>query len=115
MRDLIKLIRLLAWLLLIAAVYQELRKAPTLRAWHGKVAGVVPYDFRIPTFERLRAAYWDPDSEVVFSEHVFGVGWAINIPVFARKVATTLSQYVEASREAAQRLRPTGTEDGGRD
>lgn len=106
MRDLIKLIRLLAWLTVAAAIYQELRKPPALRTWHGKVAGVVPYDFRVPTPERLRQAYWDPDSDVVFSERVFGVGWAVNIPVFTRKVVEIVRQYVEASREAAERLRP---------
>jgi hypothetical protein len=46
---------------------------------------------------------------VMFSENVWGVGWAVNIPVFARKTAATLRQYFEASRQAAGRLRP---EDG---
>ncbi len=110
MRDLMKLIRLVAWLSLGAAIYQELRKPPPLRTWHGKVAGVIPYDFRIPTAERIRQAYWNPDSDVVFTEHVFGVGWSVNIPVFTRKMVTALRQYVEASREAAERLRPTGSE-----
>ncbi len=106
MGDLLKLIRLAGWATVVAAVYQELRKPPALRTWHGKVAGVVPYDFRVPTLERLRQAYWDPESDVVFSERVFGVGWAVNIPVFTRKLVATLEQWVEASREAAERLRP---------
>ena len=106
MRDFVRLIRFAIWLTVAAAVYQELRKPPTLRTWHGKVGGVVPYDFRIPTPERLRRAYWDPESDVVFSEHVWGVGWAVNFPVLARKLVATLRQYVQASREAAERLRP---------
>lgn len=105
MRDLVKLIRLLVWLSVAAAIYQELRKPPAMRTWHGTVAGVVPYDFRVPTWERVRDAYWNPDSDVVFSERVWGVGWAVNIPVFTRKLVLTLRQYVEASREAAERLR----------
>jgi len=105
-RDLARLTRFLVWATVAAAIYQELRKPQTLRTWHGKVAGVVPYDFRVPTLERLRRAYWDPDSDVVFSEHVFGVGWAVNLPVFGRKLIATLEQYVDASREAAERLRP---------
>jgi hypothetical protein len=105
-RDLVKLIRLLFWATVAAAIYQELRKPPTARTWHGKVAGIVPYDFRIPTLERLLDAYWSPDSDVVFSEHVWGVGWAINIPVFTRKTFAAARQYFEASREAAERLRP---------
>lgn len=106
MRDVLKLIRLAIWATVAAAIYQELRRPSSLRTWHGKVAGVVPYDFRVPTLERLRQAYWDPRSDVVFSEHVWGVGWAVNIPVFTRKLVQTVQQYVEASREAAERLRP---------
>lgn len=106
MRDLINLVRLAAWASVAAAIYQELRKPPPLRTWHGKVAGIVPYDFRVPTLERLKQAYWDPESDVVFSEHVWGVGWAVNVPVFTRKLVATLRQYVDASRDAAERLRP---------
>ncbi len=106
MRDLMKLVRLAVWLTVAAAVYQELRKPPAMRTWHGKVAGVVPYDFRIPTIERLREAYWNPDSDVVFTERVWGVGWAVNIPTFTRKLVHTIQQYFEASREAAGRMRP---------
>lgn len=105
-RELIKLARLAIWATVAAAIYQELRKPPPLRTWHGKVAGVVPYDFRVPTIERLKQAYWDPDSDVVFSEHAWGVGWAVNLPVFTRKLAETLRQYLDTSREAAERLRP---------
>ena len=106
MRDLLKLIRLAVWVTVAAAIYQELRKPTTLRTWHGKVAGVVPYDFRVPTLDRVKKAYWDPDSDIVFSERVWGVGWAVNIPVFTRKLIATIEQYVAASREAAERLRP---------
>jgi hypothetical protein len=42
MTDLIKMIRTLAWLSFFAALYQELRKPPEERTWHGKVAGIVP-------------------------------------------------------------------------
>ncbi|HYY55624.1 MAG TPA: hypothetical protein VFA01_09605 [Candidatus Dormibacteraeota bacterium] len=106
MRDLVKAFRLLFWGTLAAAVYQELKKPPTLRTWHGKVGGVVPYDFRVPTLERIRDAYWNPNSDRVFSERVIGVGWAINIPTAARKLAEIVQQYIEASRDAAERLRP---------
>jgi hypothetical protein len=105
-RDLIKAIRLLFWASIAAAVYQELKKPPALRTWHGKVGGVIPYDFRVPTLDRLRDAYWNPSSDTVFSERVFGVGWSVNIPVAARRLNEIVRQYVEASREAADRLRP---------
>ena len=109
MGDLIKLIRTLAWFALAAALYQELKKAPEERTWHGKVAGGIPYDFRVPTFERFRDAYWDPDTDRVFSDKVIGVGWAVNIPVAARRLSEIVSQYADASAklrgEASARLR----------
>ena len=92
-----KLIRLAFWGALIAAIYQELKKAPEERTWHGKVAGTVPYDFRVPTMDRFREAYWDPENERVFSEKVIGVGWAVNIPVAARRLSEIVSQYADAS------------------
>lgn len=104
MNDLVKLIRTLAWVAFAAAIYQELRKPPDARAWNGKVAGVVPYDFRLPTLDRLREAYWDPGNEQVFSEKVFGVGWAVNIPVAARKLSEIVSQYAESSASLRRRV-----------
>ena len=98
MKDLYRLVRSAVWIAFFAALYQELRKPDPERTWNGKVAGVIPYDFRLPTLERLRSAYWDPSSDVVFSEKVFGVGWAVNLPVAARKVAALVEQYAEASR-----------------
>jgi len=109
MKDLMRTIQTLFWVALIAAIYQELRKPPEERTWHGKVLGSVPYDFRVPTLERLRDAYWDPDSDRVFSDRVFGVGWAVNIPVAARKLSAIVSQYADASArlraEAQAKLR----------
>jgi hypothetical protein len=98
MKDLYRLARTAVWLAFFGALYQELKKPDAERTWHGKVAGVVPYDFRLPTFERLREAYWNPESDQIFSEHVFGVGWAVNIPVASRKVAGLVDQYADATR-----------------
>ena len=115
MKDLVRLIRTLAWTAFAAAIYQELRKPPEARSWNGKVAGVVPYDFRIPTIDRLREAYWAPDNDQVFSEMVFGVGWAVNFPVAARKVSEIVSQYAESSaalrRRVSQRDEPPALRD----
>jgi hypothetical protein len=104
MKELLKLIRTLAWLAFAAAIYQELRKPPEARTWNGKVAGVVPYDFRVPTLDRLRDAYWAPDSDQLVSENVFGVGWALNIPVAARKLSEIVSQYAESSAALRRRV-----------
>jgi hypothetical protein len=71
--------RLLAFGLVAAAVATELSKPEAERTWHGKVIGVVPYDFRPPTWQRIRDAYWNPDSDALFSDRVWGVGWAVNL------------------------------------
>jgi len=64
--------------LVTAAIYQEIQKPPEERTWHGRVAGFVPYDFRPPTLERLREAYWNPGDPRFLTDRVLGVGWAIN-------------------------------------
>jgi hypothetical protein len=67
------------------AIY-ELRKPADQRTWHGEIAGVVPYDLRPPSIERVRRSLWDPESERLLTPQVFGVGWAINLGRLARLV-----------------------------
>lgn len=67
----------------IVAVIQELRKPPDERTWEGKVADLVPYDFRLPTVERAKATYWNPEGPMI-SGKLFGVGWAPNFGYLAR-------------------------------
>jgi hypothetical protein len=74
-----RLIRFAAFGLVVAAVATELSKPEAERTWEGKVFGLVPYDFRPPTWERIRNAYWNPNSDRLFSDRVFGVGWAVNL------------------------------------
>ena len=64
--------------LTLAAVFQELEKPKEERKWCGKVAGIFPYDFRIPTIQRLKESYWNPYESRVFTPPVFGLGWAVN-------------------------------------
>jgi hypothetical protein len=64
--------------LTLAAISQEMNKPPAERTWTGKVFNLIPYDFRPPTWDRLRAAYWNPDDPRIFTERPLGVGWAIN-------------------------------------
>ena len=93
MKDLVSLLRTAIWLAFFGAIYQELKKPAEERTWHGKVVGVVPYDFRVPDLERIRQAYWDPDSDVLFTEMVVGVGWSVNLPVAFRKLSALVQQY----------------------
>ena len=74
-----RLVRVAVFGLVVAAVATELSKPALERTWEGRVLGVVPYDFRPPTWQRIRDAYWNPRSDRLFSDRVFGVGWAINL------------------------------------
>ena len=70
-------IRRVLFLLLLAgiaqAVVEQLRRPSEERTWEGKVAGVVPYDFRPPTPARLKQAFWAPE-EAFVTPHSPGVG-----------------------------------------
>ncbi|MFC1992805.1 hypothetical protein ACFLV3_03230 [Chloroflexota bacterium] len=73
-----QLLQVTVFALALAAVFQEMEKTPEERKWHGKVAGLVPYDFRIPTIEKFKDAYWNPYETRVLTPRVFGIGWGIN-------------------------------------
>jgi hypothetical protein len=84
MDDLRKLIKWTAIVLGVIAVAEQLRRPADERTWEGTVVGFVPYDFRMPTIERARSRWWNPDEPRLFVPQVFGVGWTIN---FARLTA----------------------------
>jgi hypothetical protein len=85
-----KVAKLVGTTLVAAAVVQELRKPSAERTWHGHLAGLIPYDFRPPTLERFRAAWWNPDDPRIFTDRVFGVGWAVNVGRVARLTRETV-------------------------
>jgi hypothetical protein len=89
--DLLWLLRMVALAAVAGAVYTELRKPPAERTWHGRLLGIVPYDFRMPSLERLREAYWNPRSPKLFTDRPLGVGWAINIPTALRRLGFSTS------------------------
>jgi len=74
-----RLVKIAGFALFAAAVAQEMAKPEGERTWRGKVGGVVPYDFRPPTWDRMMEAYWNPSDPRLFTDRVFGVGWAINL------------------------------------
>ncbi|MDQ3691922.1 MAG: hypothetical protein M3406_18185 [Chloroflexota bacterium] len=84
--DLMWLLRMAVFGAVAGALYTELRKPPQDRTWNGKLLGFVPYDFRPPTLEHLRTAYWNPRSPKLFSDRPLGVGWAVNIPTLLRRL-----------------------------
>jgi hypothetical protein len=87
--------------LIATAVYRELQKAPEERTWHGRVAGFVPYDFRMPTPERLREAYWNPDEPRIFTDRVLGIGWAINLYSLLQVLSELIAKLRTTIRERA--------------
>ena len=93
-----RLIRTAVLLLAAAALAQELGKPEAERTWHGRVLGV-PYDFRWPTWQRIRDAYWNPNSDRLFSDRVFGVGWAVNL-YRAKTLMEAAFERLMGSREA---------------
>lgn len=72
--------------LLVAAIVTELRRPAGQRTWHGKVAGVVPYDLRMPNPRRIREAVWNPANQRLIVPHAFGVGWTVNAGYLTRRV-----------------------------
>lgn len=80
-----RLMGLIGLLLLAGAMFNEYGKEPEKRSGHGTVADIVPYDFRLPTGERLRATFWNPDGPL-FASTVFGIGWTVNLGRLARLI-----------------------------
>lgn len=69
---------ILTLIYVVIAIRQQLQRPPEERTWYGKIAGI-PYDFRLPTVDRIRATYWNKDTSKIVLPQVFGIGWAINL------------------------------------
>ncbi len=77
MRWTVRLIEAAVVTITLAAICQELEKPREERRWHGKL-GAIPYDFRVPTIERFRESFWDPDNNNIFTPGFWGIGWSVN-------------------------------------
>ena len=82
-----------------AAIGQELAKEPEQRTWKGKVAGV-PYNFHLASWGEVASEYWNPQSDSIFTPHVIGMGWGINLAA----VVNRLRQLSETNAPEAQPL-----------
>lgn len=91
-----RLLRAALFFLTLAAVAQELNKPESERQWHGRVAGV-PYDFRFPTLNRFRDAYWNPNNPHLFTDRVIGIGWAVNFAQLIPRLQENLRRLGERS------------------
>ncbi|MDW7981572.1 MAG: hypothetical protein RMH81_01965 [Thermomicrobium sp.] len=95
--------RLVRWItlgLIGAALYDQLRRAPAERTWVGHV-GPVPYDFRRPSLERLRASLYDPANAQLFTPIAWGIGWSLNLATAQR----VLGPCLERARTSLSALR----------
>ena len=88
----VRLIQATVITITIAAVCQELEKPKEERHWHGKL-GIIPYDFRLPTLERFKESYWNPDSESIFTKEAWGIGWAVNFHALLEKMRVIGESY----------------------
>ena len=79
-----RIVKLVAFAVFVAAIVEQLRLPAEERTWEGRVGGLVPYDFRMPTLDRARSRWWNPQDDRVFVPTVFGVGWTINVARLAR-------------------------------
>jgi hypothetical protein len=79
-----RIVKLAAFAVTVAAVVEQLRLPADQRTWEGRVGGLVPYDFRMPTLDRAKARWWNPQDDRLFVPTVFGVGWTINAARVAR-------------------------------
>jgi len=77
----------------LAIVCQELEKPREERHWHGKL-GFIPYDFRLPTLERFKEAYWNPENTDIFTPEAWGIGWAINFHALLEKLRLVSESYL---------------------
>src|ERR1700716_2129786 len=96
LRGLRRLVRLAVVGLFVAAVATELSKPEGERTWHGRVGGVVPYDFRPPTWERIRSAYWHHDADRVSRDRVVGVGSAVHLSQPKRLLQAAVDRHIGA-------------------
>ena len=71
-----RVIRLAVVSLLALAVIKEMSQREDQRQWHGRVLRV-PYDFRPPTPQRFRDAWWNEDAGLITATP-WGLGWTIN-------------------------------------
>ena len=73
----------IAFMLLLGAyvatvIREQLNRPPEERTWQGKLLGI-PYDFRPPTVERLRNAFWNKNTAQVLVPQPLGIGWTLNL------------------------------------
>ena len=87
------LLRVVTSMVSVGAVVYALRTRQT----HGTFL-FVPFEFRVPTLDRFRERWWNPDDERILTPHVFGVGWSVNAYQVANRLGLIEPEGEDASR-----------------
>ena len=101
------IIRTLAMVAVVGAIYREMRLPPEERTWHGRLLNAVPYDFRIPTPAKFVGAWWNPKSDQVIGEPVFGVGWSMNLAALLGRLQAARGTGGTSAPKRSRRSRKT--------
>ena len=72
----------------------------------GRFLGM-PYDFRVPTVDRIRERLWNEDDDRIFTPMVFGVGWSLNFFRLVEKFQT--DNAVEEDTDGGGLSQPSST------
>ena len=84
---LLKRWRAVAGLFAVATVIHAVRSSKS----HGTFMGV-PFEFRPPTPRRVKERWWNREDGRVFTPHVFGVGWSVNLPALSTRLKAIRSR-----------------------
>ncbi len=80
--------------------------ATVVYAWrnkrsHGTFAKV-PYDFRRPTFRKIKEHLWNPDDPRLVTPHAFGVGWGVNAYQLMKRLGRLRGRGEEKEAESPE-------------
>ena len=78
-----------------------------MKAKTGTFLGI-PYDWRAPTGAVIKERIWNPQDRHIFTPHVFGWGWPVNLYEVLRRVGLVGRQRGKRARGAERR----GTQGG---
>jgi hypothetical protein len=60
----------------------------------GKFLGI-PYDWRWPTWSVIKERMWNPNDRRIFTPHVFGWGWSLNLYEVLRRLGLRPRSWAE--------------------
>lgn len=46
----------------------------------------IPYDFRKPTWQKIKTRVWNPESDKLVAPHAFGWGYTLNVYALLQRI-----------------------------